>query len=432
MARPVAVLAGGLQLGGERDQRAGERVHLVGRQHRCRPPGGARPRRAPARGPASASSRAAIPREGSSRPASISASAASSAARRAVPGARAARASSPSSTNGSRANSSARFRSSPETGAASTTELLSATVGRPLQGRTAGHRTRRSRSRAESARSALRIRRSVRACERRARRVHPERPASYYCSTRSPEWRLPPLPAMRRLGLIARPARPLAVAGCSSSEPGESRPARRLREARRRPRGAGRVTSSRTSCSAAGKDASRSASRRCAAPGGGQQVGLVVRSLPLRVPLLPEAGGQAGQEVAFLGVNSQDNDDDAQEFLGEFPLPFPSYKDPTWRWRAVFNGVRPSPPPPSTTGRATSPTCTRAATPARRSWPRTSSATLADLLDVRTARTHAGARGRPRPARARVLRGAGRVDARPTATAATGRPCTWWRSTRSA
>ena len=66
--------------------------------------------------------------EGSLRPASISFSAASSAARRALLSASAVAASSPSSTKDSRANSSARFSSSPGTGEASATELLSATI----------------------------------------------------------------------------------------------------------------------------------------------------------------------------------------------------------------------------------------------------------------------------------------------------------------
>ena len=84
--------------------------------------------------------------DGSVRPASSSASAASRAARRAVPAARAVPASSPSSTSGSRANSSARRRSSPDTGAVLTTEVLSATIGRSLQGeRTAGLSPRRKR-----------------------------------------------------------------------------------------------------------------------------------------------------------------------------------------------------------------------------------------------------------------------------------------------
>ena len=93
-----------------------------------RPRGAAPPRPAAARGRASARTRAATRRDGSVRPASSSFSAASSAARRALFSASAVAASSPSRTKDSRANSSARFSSSPETGEASATELLSATV----------------------------------------------------------------------------------------------------------------------------------------------------------------------------------------------------------------------------------------------------------------------------------------------------------------
>ncbi|MTD45652.1 redoxin family protein [Conexibacter sp. W3-3-2] len=35
-----------------------------------------------------------------------------------------------------------------------------------------------------------------------------------------------------------------------------------------------------------------------------------------------------GKRVAFLGLNSGDNDGDAREFLGDFPVSYPSYKDP--------------------------------------------------------------------------------------------------------
>lgn len=35
-----------------------------------------------------------------------------------------------------------------------------------------------------------------------------------------------------------------------------------------------------------------------------------------------------GKRVAFLGLNSGDNDGDAAEFLTDFPVSYPSYKDP--------------------------------------------------------------------------------------------------------
>lgn len=44
-------------------------------------------------------------------------------------------------------------------------------------------------------------------------------------------------------------------------------------------------------------------------------------------------------EVAFIGVNSGDNDANASSFLDEFPVPYPSYKDPDLKVAEVFNGV---------------------------------------------------------------------------------------------
>ena len=46
-----------------------------------------------------------------------------------------------------------------------------------------------------------------------------------------------------------------------------------------------------------------------------------------------------GKEIAFIGVNSADNDGDALRFLGELPVPFPSYKDPDSKVAEVFKGV---------------------------------------------------------------------------------------------
>ncbi|MBA2566226.1 MAG: TlpA family protein disulfide reductase [Thermoleophilaceae bacterium] len=51
-----------------------------------------------------------------------------------------------------------------------------------------------------------------------------------------------------------------------------------------------------------------------------------------------QAQERAG-EVAFIGVNSGDNDADAASFLEEYPVPYPSYKDPELEVADVFNGV---------------------------------------------------------------------------------------------
>jgi cytochrome c biogenesis protein CcmG, thiol:disulfide interchange protein DsbE len=45
-------------------------------------------------------------------------------------------------------------------------------------------------------------------------------------------------------------------------------------------------------------------------------------------------------EVVFVGVNSSDNDGDARDFLAEYPVPFPHFKDPDLEVAASFNGVQ--------------------------------------------------------------------------------------------
>jgi cytochrome c biogenesis protein CcmG, thiol:disulfide interchange protein DsbE len=41
-----------------------------------------------------------------------------------------------------------------------------------------------------------------------------------------------------------------------------------------------------------------------------------------------QASAEYGKRVAFLGVDSQDSSEAAMEFLGEEPVPYPSYSDP--------------------------------------------------------------------------------------------------------
>lgn len=45
-------------------------------------------------------------------------------------------------------------------------------------------------------------------------------------------------------------------------------------------------------------------------------------------PTLQKLSATYGKRVAFLGVDSQDSDDAAKTFLGEEPVPYPSYSDP--------------------------------------------------------------------------------------------------------
>jgi cytochrome c biogenesis protein CcmG, thiol:disulfide interchange protein DsbE len=45
-------------------------------------------------------------------------------------------------------------------------------------------------------------------------------------------------------------------------------------------------------------------------------------------PAFQRVATERGQEIAFLGVNSGDSTQPARRFLGQFPVPFPSYVDP--------------------------------------------------------------------------------------------------------
>lgn len=45
-------------------------------------------------------------------------------------------------------------------------------------------------------------------------------------------------------------------------------------------------------------------------------------------PFFQRQAIKLGTRVAFLGVNSNDNEADAREFLARFPVSFPSYRDP--------------------------------------------------------------------------------------------------------
>jgi cytochrome c biogenesis protein CcmG/thiol:disulfide interchange protein DsbE len=45
-------------------------------------------------------------------------------------------------------------------------------------------------------------------------------------------------------------------------------------------------------------------------------------------PVLQKLSARYGKKIAFLGVNSEDSSDAAATFLGEAPVPYPSYSDP--------------------------------------------------------------------------------------------------------
>ena len=115
-----------------------------------------------------------------------------------------------------------------------------------------------------------------------------------------------------------------------------------------------------------GQDAFDAAHREAArAPGGGEQVGLVVRALPLRVPVLPEAGGQARQGGRLPRRQPQRQRRRRAEVPRRVPAAVPELQGPRREGRARAPAWSACPPPRSTTARASWPTCTRAGTPAR-------------------------------------------------------------------
>lgn len=48
-------------------------------------------------------------------------------------------------------------------------------------------------------------------------------------------------------------------------------------------------------------------------------------------PVFQQVAAELGKEVAFLGINGQDNRDQARGFLADFPVPYPSYVDDSGR-----------------------------------------------------------------------------------------------------
>lgn len=48
-------------------------------------------------------------------------------------------------------------------------------------------------------------------------------------------------------------------------------------------------------------------------------------------PVLQRLAARYGRRVAFVGIDSKDSDDAARTFLGEAPIPYPSYTDPDER-----------------------------------------------------------------------------------------------------
>jgi thiol-disulfide isomerase/thioredoxin len=55
-------------------------------------------------------------------------------------------------------------------------------------------------------------------------------------------------------------------------------------------------------------------------------------------PFFQRLSVSLGRQVAFLGVDSDDNRGEAREFLRDFPVSYPSYEDPDQEVARVFKG----------------------------------------------------------------------------------------------
>jgi cytochrome c biogenesis protein CcmG, thiol:disulfide interchange protein DsbE len=56
-------------------------------------------------------------------------------------------------------------------------------------------------------------------------------------------------------------------------------------------------------------------------------------------PFLQSQASKNAKDVAFLGVDSDDSSGSAKTFLGELPLPYPSYSDPDKSIRQELHGI---------------------------------------------------------------------------------------------
>jgi cytochrome c biogenesis protein CcmG/thiol:disulfide interchange protein DsbE len=53
-------------------------------------------------------------------------------------------------------------------------------------------------------------------------------------------------------------------------------------------------------------------------------------------PYFQSQSAERGTDIAFIGVNSNDGEETAADFLSEFPVPYPSYFDPQLEVAALF------------------------------------------------------------------------------------------------
>ena len=139
----------------------------------------------------------------------------------------------------------------------------------------------------------------------------------------------------------ARPGRCWRAAAPSEARRPAATPTTRRRWPERRRRWP-RCTGRRTSCSPAAwslRGADRGAARL---PGRGQHLGLVVRALPLRVPVLPAGSAKTASGSPSSASTARTPTTPPSTFLEELPLPYPSYIDPDQEIADELGAARPS------------------------------------------------------------------------------------------
>ncbi len=145
----------------------------------------------------------------------------------------------------------------------------------------------------------------------------------------------------------------------------------------------------------------------------------------LEFPWFRDQAEKRKGEIVFIGVNSNDNRGDAEDFLKEEPVPFKHFEDPKLEIAAAMNAVQAFPSTAYYDSKGELAFVHQGGYSNEDDWRRTSTATPADV-DVREARTDeevAAALGC-----ASACSAASRASpSRRTRTAATPRPPTSWR-----
>ena len=152
---------------------------------------------------------------------------------------------------------------------------------------------------------------------------------------------LPPCSRMRRLALFL--AACLLAAGCGSEEPKSAAPDRQAGEKALAgaPPALARLHRQANRLLGGGDEAFKARLREL------RGYPVVVNKwaswcAPCRAefPFFQRQAVKRGRKVAFLGVDSNDNDADARKFLRGYPVTYPSYRDPKLGIAAVFNAVQ--------------------------------------------------------------------------------------------